>query len=208
MAQAPQRKQRLTQGERTARSDGRMYQAALELICEGGAQNTTLKDIGERAGFSRGLASNRFGTKEQLFERLIIDFNTRWRTSITERVGEAYGVQALCIALDVVADFIRSDPARMKAIYVLWFESVASHTNIRERLGRYHSAYRQDAAHWLQQGMADGIVSKDIDPAVAAGEFLAFIFGAIYQWIVSPEEVIIVERLAAFKETLEHRYAV
>ena len=38
---------RLTQAERTALSDRRMFEAAIDLINERGTQKTTLKEIGE-----------------------------------------------------------------------------------------------------------------------------------------------------------------
>jgi len=40
-----------------------MADAAVALICERGAAATTLSDIGVLAGYSRGLASYRFGSK-------------------------------------------------------------------------------------------------------------------------------------------------
>ena len=52
-----------TQEERSALSDARMADAAVALICERGAADTTLKDVGVRAGYSRGLAGYRFGVK-------------------------------------------------------------------------------------------------------------------------------------------------
>ena len=51
--------ERRTQAERTALSDARMLDAAVSLICERGTAGMTLKEVGERAGYSRGLASYR-----------------------------------------------------------------------------------------------------------------------------------------------------
>lgn len=76
---------RLTQAERTAISDGRMLDAAMALILERGTHNTTLREIGELAGYSRGLASNRFGSKDELFAELIQVFNERWKKKCVVR---------------------------------------------------------------------------------------------------------------------------
>ena len=43
-----------TQAQRTALSDQRMFEVAIELVNERGTAKTTLKDIGEGAGYSRG----------------------------------------------------------------------------------------------------------------------------------------------------------
>ncbi|HCC44919.1 MAG TPA: TetR family transcriptional regulator, partial [Gammaproteobacteria bacterium] len=47
---------RLTQAERTEISDNRMLEAAVSLIVDYGPSATSLKEIGLRAGYSRGLA--------------------------------------------------------------------------------------------------------------------------------------------------------
>ena len=57
---------RLTQIERKEISDSRMLEVAIDLIVERGAEQTTLKDVGEKAGYSMrrfkcGSSGNRFG---------------------------------------------------------------------------------------------------------------------------------------------------
>ena len=73
---------RRTQAERTALSDSGMFDAAIELLCEGGIDRATLKEIGERVGYSRGLASARFGSMEGLFASLVGTIDARWSADI------------------------------------------------------------------------------------------------------------------------------
>jgi len=83
-ARARPRVSRRTQAERTALSDARMFDAAMQLIVEQGTHATTLKAVGERAGYSRGLASSRFGSKDALFGQLVPPFNT----SLTQELAK------------------------------------------------------------------------------------------------------------------------
>ena len=62
---------RLTQAERTEISDNRMLEAAVELIVDRGPAATSLKEVGLKAGYSRGLAGQRFGSKDKLFSFLL-----------------------------------------------------------------------------------------------------------------------------------------
>ena len=62
---------RRSHAERTDLSDRRMLEAAVQLICDRGPDRTTLKDVGEKAGYSRGLAGYRFGSKPGLFEFVV-----------------------------------------------------------------------------------------------------------------------------------------
>ena len=53
---------RLTQAERTEISDNRMLEAAVELIVDRGPAATSLKEVGLKAGYSRGLAGRLGGS--------------------------------------------------------------------------------------------------------------------------------------------------
>ena len=178
---------RLTQAERTALSDARMFEAAKELIAEHGTHNTTLREVGERAGYSRGLASNRFGSKEGLFNQLVRDFNRRWAAELRRTVGHNTGLPAFNAALDAVEYFLLNRSDEMKALYILWFESMSSHDEVRQRLARNHKAYRRDAERWVREGIEECTIKDTINPQCFAVEFASLIFGLIYQWLVDPE---------------------
>lgn len=182
-------KPRLTQVERTALSDARMFEAAMHLIVTCGTHNTTLKDIGERAGYSRGLASNRFGSKETLFNHLVRDFNEKWAYELRRFVGNNTGLSAIEGALDAVEFFLLNRTMQMQAMYILWFESISSYPVVRHRLAANHIAYRRDTARWLAQGIEAGEVRPSVDPGSFAVEFSAFIFGLVYQWLASPSGI-------------------
>ncbi|MCB2060523.1 MAG: TetR/AcrR family transcriptional regulator [Novosphingobium sp.] len=182
-------KLRMTQAERTALSDARMLEAATELIVEHGTHNTTLREVGERAGYSRGLASNRFGSKEGLFSQLVRDFNRRWADELRRQVGDSTGLPAFSAALDAVEYFLLNRSNEMKALYIVWFESMSSHDEVRKRLARNHTAYRRDAERWVREGILDGSIRDTIDPQCFAVEFASLIFGLIYQWLVDPDKI-------------------
>jgi AcrR family transcriptional regulator len=185
----PQSLGRMTQAERTALSDSRMYEAAIKLICEIGTHNTTLKDIGERAGYSRGLASNRFGSKDMLFANLIHNFNTRWADQLEQQLAEHSGLSSIFAALKSVEDFLIEESDYMRAMYILWYESIGSHSEVRVRLTQHHRAYRRDVAEWVQRGQEDGTIVGHIDPDQYAIQYCSFVFGTIYQWLVAPESI-------------------
>lgn len=189
MKTQPAARQRKTQAERTALSDARMLEAATALILEHGTHNTTLREVGERAGYSRGLASNRFGSKEGLFSQLVRDFNRRWAEELRLSVGESTGLAALSAALDAVERFLLTRSNEMKALYILWFESISSHEEVRARLARNHKAYRRDAERWVREGIRQGTIRDTIDPECFAVEFASLIFGLIYQWLVDSDKV-------------------
>ena len=84
-----------TQAERTALSDQRMFEVAIELVNERGTAKTTLKDIGEGAGYSRGLASYRFGSKDGLWMELFARFDDIWKAHLSQYLTGKQGLAAL-----------------------------------------------------------------------------------------------------------------
>ena len=191
---------RMTQAERTALSDSRMYEAAIELIGRNGTHNTTLKDVGERAGYSRGLASNRFGSKEALFANIVYDFNAKWASELALHVGGRTGLSAFVAAIDAVEHFLTDRPEYMRAMYILWYESISSHNDLRSHLAEYHHAYRGDVRRWIEQGIAEGFIRPNVNPQQYAVQFCSFIFGTIYQWLVAPDHVDISKAFQYYRE--------
>lgn len=180
---------RMSQAERTAISDGRMYEAAIHLIGERGTHQTTLKDVGERAGYSRGLASNRFGSKEALFKNIVHDFNVKWASELALHVGGRTGLSAFISAIEAVEHFLTSQPDDMRAMYILWYESISNYDDLRSHLAEYHETYRRDVRNWITQGVEEGLIDPKINPQLYAVQFCSFIFGTIYQWLVLPENI-------------------
>lgn len=193
------RSRRRTQAERTALSDARMFDAAMQLIIEQGTHATTLKAVGERAGYSRGLASSRFGSKDALFGQLVLHFNTSWTQELANKVGTSTGAQACLAALRAVEGFLSSHSEYMQAMYILWFESISSHNDVRNHLAAYHEIYRRDVAHWVNDGIAAGEIDASVDAECYAFSFCSFIFGTIYQWLVAPESLDLPKQFEAFR---------
>jgi AcrR family transcriptional regulator len=198
-ARVKPRAQRRTQAERTALSDARMFDAAMQLIVEQGTHATTLKAVGERAGYSRGLASSRFGSKDALFGQLVLHFNTSWTRELANKVGTRGGAHACLAALHAVEDFLSSHSTYMQAMYILWFESISTHNDVRDHLAAYHKIYRDDVAHWVEEGISCGEIDADVDAECYAFGFCSFIFGTVYQWLVAPNNLDLSKQFEAFR---------
>jgi AcrR family transcriptional regulator len=192
----------MTQPERTALSDNRMYQAAMELLCELGTYRTTLKEVGERAGYSRGLASARFGSKEGLFVSLVENIEAKWRAEVAREVDTRTGLAALLSVLDAVEHFLNEQPLYTKALYVLWYETVSSHNDVRRQLAAGHVIDRQGVMAMIRQGQAEGSIVADVSPERFAVQFMSFIFGTIYQWHTNTIAIDVAQTFHDYRETV------
>lgn len=177
------------QAERSALSDKRMFDAAVQLINERGTAKTTLKDIGEVAGYSRGLASYRFGSKDGLWMELFDKFDDLWKAHIGGYVRGKRGIEAIRSAITAQRDIFKNESNYLRAMYILWYESLGEESEIRASLARHHVIYRRDITRWIEEGLADGSISDSVDPANFATTYCSAMFGTIYQWVVAADSV-------------------
>jgi AcrR family transcriptional regulator len=195
---------RMTQAERTALSDQRMFEAAISLINERGTQKTTLKEIGETAGYSRGLANYRFGSKDGLMLELFAHFDARWKKHLGSYIEDKTGIAAVLAAADALRDFLKLEPEYMHAMYLLWYESLAHESEIRNKLADHHKVYRKDATQWIREGIASGEINPATNAEQFAVQYCAFIFGLVYQWLVCAEDLDLDKLFDDYEDNIRH----
>ncbi len=178
-----------TQAERSALSDRRMIDAAIELVVERGVEGATLKEIGERAGYSRGLATYRFGSKAGLFRAVIKDLSQRWLAELTAAVEGKVGIDAICSAVDTYYRFATESQRPIYALYILFYQSIGPGAEFKDRVADVLARQRADVRQWILDGIAAGQIKPGVDPDRHAEQFVATIAGVTYQWLVSPGSI-------------------
>ncbi len=167
----------------------RMIEAAIQLLIENGTEKTTLKDIGEKAGYSRGLANSQFSGKDKLFREVVRFAYRRWLEALRPMVKGRRGLDALLASTECVCHFIENATDTFIAMYMLWFESIGSRSEGMEELRAIHRAARSDIRRWVDQGIAAGEIRADVEPDRFAEQHTAFIYGIVYQWLVNMSDV-------------------
>lgn len=176
-----------TQAERSAQSDALMLDAAIRLIVERGTAGTHLKDVGELAGYSRGLASYRFGNKAGLFTQIIQAVGDDWLRELGRAVRNKDGLDAILAATDAHYHFVRQAADRIRAFYILWFDSIGPDAALKTVIANVHERRRRDVERWITSGIEAGNVRTDADARTIAEQFCASIIGIVYQWLVAPD---------------------
>ncbi|MHA3022536.1 TetR/AcrR family transcriptional regulator [Mycobacterium sp. BMJ-28] len=126
MTESPARR---TQEERRGEAERRLITAAAELVAEIGPARVTLALVGERAGYSRGLATHHFGSKSALMERVVDEVGRQFRAALRAQhqsgdpVAELRGF--IGYFLDVVADMRPINRARL----ALWAQAATNQSD-------------------------------------------------------------------------------
>jgi AcrR family transcriptional regulator len=166
-----------------------VLQAAGDLVAEGGYASMTLATVGERAGYSRSLATARFGSKARMLEALVDLIVTRWNiATVVPRTEGRTGLDGLVILLEAIRDQYRSDPRSLRVLYALMFEALGPNEELRSRFVEFHRSIRRAIAMMIERGAADGSIVEDVDPDVEAQVIVALLRGVGYQWRLDPQE--------------------
>lgn len=180
---APARKQ-----ERGTVAQRRMLEAASELIAEGGLGHATMARIGERAGYSRGLADYHFASKSEIVEKIVEAIALGWEERNETRAAEPRrGMPALAHAVTVAMSGLEHNARTSRVLQVLGSEAPTLEPAIRGLLARHDESYRRRLRRWIVQAQEDGTARKDIDAGAAAVVIEGMLRGVGYQWLLNPE---------------------
>lgn len=179
--------QKTTQARRRAISEQRMVDAAVELINELGITGTTLKGVGERAGYSRGLATYQYGSKNGLMRAVTKTLAGLWLERLHAAMDKRSAVEGLCGAIDAHYHFILEMPAQFRTLSTLAFASIDPSSGIQSRVSEVQAKQRESVSRWVAKGQGDGSVNPALSPERFAEQFLATISGIGLQWLVNPD---------------------
>lgn len=176
-----------TQAERTALSETRLLDAAVNLIIARGIAGMTLKDVGELAGYSRAMAGWRYGSKATLCSMVVRAVGEDWLQTMAAAVHDKSGLAAIHAATDAHYRFVRDGADRIRAFYILWFDSIGPDPDLKAVIVNIHERRQRDVEAWITQGIKVGAISPNVDVRAIAAQFCAAIIGIVYQWLVTPQ---------------------
>jgi len=176
-----------------------MVNATIELLNTVGMAGATLIAIGERAGYSRGLATHHFGSKAGLFRKVMKHITAVWTEELESNLRGKDGLKALQAALDAHRDHMLHFPRHARAMYILWSASFDPKSEFKPNVIEFHRLQRANAAAWVKAGQASGEIRADVDAVGFSEQFYASLLGINYQWLINPKI-----DLKASIETLKH----
>lgn len=201
-------RRRRSQAERRDESERLLVEATLKIVAERGVSAATFEEIGKEAGLSRGLASQRFGSKRGLIEAVIAYLHAKRETILqAERIDQMP-------AFDAVARYINGHLRAQEeeqggpAYFMLLAATVADATALRELFAASHERVRVRLVALLKHGQTRGEIRRDIDPDACALTIGSLLLGASIQRLVNPStdlEPIRAEAISILKRALTAR---
>ena len=185
MSDAPPK--RRTQQERKAESERAIILAALNLFARQGYMRTTLNEIGKAAGYTGGLVSHRFGSKEGLLQAVLNHIRTRF---LDDQLGSAITTESaeesLRNYIEIYINEVTVREGRIRALYVIMGEALGAVPEIRKNIAELNDHARNRLAGIIQRGIASAEFRNDANPDTSAVLVMGTLRGVVMQYLADP----------------------
>lgn len=177
--------ERRTQEARRGEAERKLVAAAAELVGEIGPSRVTLANVGERAGYSRGLATHHFGSKGALMQRLVETVTQQFREAVVDSSGAPLDelFKLIDVYLDVMSDMRPANRARL----VLWADAVSTPSDdIRPAMVGADRQFREEIEMRLQRAMTEGRIAT-VNARGLATVIVAMLRGVALQALIDDD---------------------
>lgn len=156
--------ERRTQPERRAEAEHRVLEATKRVIAELGVGAVTFAAIGSRAGYSRGIITHHFGSRQNLMQTLARSLQNLVPAPPTGTAGR----ERLLAQVDMYLTTLQQNPQDTRVFSMLWAEAIAGDPDLRPIFTERDAEFRADIARLLRLGIDDGTISPALDADATA----------------------------------------
>ncbi|BBH23562.1 hypothetical protein Back11_49070 [Paenibacillus baekrokdamisoli] len=162
---------------------------AEKLIDEKGCRQTTLQDIIERSGLSKGAIYHYVSGKDELFGRILISKMETINDSFNESVSQASkGDAASPVQLIAKGMLANTDSQSVTNKIFTYLLSQSDNPKIAAILNNlYHYTLRL-STEWIKIGQTSGAIPPHIDAAKMSMLFTIFTYGLRTQRVITKDE--------------------
>ncbi len=179
--------------------------AALAVFSDRGYQAATLAEVAAAADVTRGAVYHHFSDKQGLYAAIVVEAN-QLRDQVLRQAVEAGGSwETVCRRIFVsLHQALEHDPQLRAATTLFLRETNAAPelAALREQQRFNGAALEETVIGFMADGVANGALRDDLDPAHLARAFLALSEGLIHLWLARGDDLPLASTSAALAEIL------
>ena len=159
----------------------------MAVIAERGVTGMSFAEIGSVSGYSRGIGSHYFGTKENLLVCLLRDVGEQFNAALrTAAFVEAKGLDQLVNYIELYFERAKSRPQVARALQLMRAESLTAAPPFQQAVKEANLAAFESIREMLLTARDDGSVRKDVDIDAHAGLIVGGLRGIVGQYLADP----------------------
>ena len=164
---------------------------AMRIFLEKGYHGTSVDDITQAAGLTKGALYWHFRSKEDLLKRIVEEFEKRFLDGLIQAVKDVRGDTR-----DKFEKYFRYNAAfsyynreLCVSFTTLAAELVGAHHGTEPEFRRIYKKYQKFLSSLILQGKKEKVFKKEIDPDLAALIVIAFHDGILIRWFMNRNEI-------------------
>lgn len=176
--------------EEAAVTRATLLKTALSVFSAKGYATATLDDVAKAAKVTRGAIYWHFKSKADLYNTLTQELSARGATVVQQAVAEGGTLIEILRRVFVRQCALIEEDKEARAVMELALFKTGLDPELqagRKKQLEAGNALVEGIADAMRQGIAQGVLRKDMDPVDMARAFIAFENGAIQLWLASPK---------------------
>jgi len=172
-------------------TEERILNQSMRLFLERGYHGTSIDDITQAAGLTKGALYWHFGSKEDLLKRIMEEYEKRFLDRLINAVGEVKGgaFEKFDKYFRYNAAFAYYNRELCVSFTTLAAELVGAHHAIETGIRRIYKKYKKFLSSLIVQGKKEKFFKKEIDGDLAALVIIAFHDGILLQWSMNKDKI-------------------
>lgn len=180
--------ERRSHAARRSEAEAAILKAAVRIVAERGLERLTLADVGEAAGYSRGLPAHYFGSKEGLVGALARHIVHEFGRHLVRAEKHEPGLERLLGMAVFYFDSAARGPMSTRALFAVLGEAFTNEM-VRKAIAELNARSVSAIAEDIRAGIAAGEIRKGLNVKAEAALILGGLRGAAAQWLNDPDGV-------------------
>ena len=176
----------------------------MTIIASDGVRAVTMASVGAAAGYSRGIVNHQFGTREGLMTAVAKAAQARF----SPVAGGLRGRERVLSDVTAYLSALRDGAQDARVFLRLWIAAIGGEEpGLRAAFVERDAFFRDHVAAAVAEGIEDGTIRADVDPAAAAFAIVGQLRGISLQLQLAPESVDLAAVADEVRESLDRALA-
>ena len=177
--------------EEAEKTRSKILKSALKVFLKNGYSKTSLSDIAENAGYTRGAVYWHFKDKSEILEVLISKFHDRFSSKQQDILESSLDAMAkINEMININLPLLYHNKEFRDFIELTWFKTeIDQHPGLLEGKTAITETFNNTITKLLREASSQGSLRKDIDPETTALTITSIINGIYRGYFVLPDKL-------------------
>ncbi len=169
----------------------RILRQAMRMFLEKGYHGTSIDDITQAAGLTKGALYWHFSSKEDLLKRIIEEFEKQFLDGLIHAVNTVRGdlLKKMGKFFSYNAAFSYYNRELCVSFTTLAAELVGAHHGTEPEFRRIYKKYQKFLSNLILQGKKEKVFKKEMDEDLTALVIIAFHDGILLRWFMDMDKI-------------------